>query len=70
LGPLNLQQLKYLASKHGVKPKGTSVPGDLLSNGYQKAPSKDQYVRALSKLVSESEVQSELRKMLYDQLTG
>jgi hypothetical protein len=56
LKSLTLPQLKYLAKSHKVKPKRRVEEG-LLSD-YVVAPSKQKYINALAKVVTESEVSS------------
>jgi hypothetical protein len=54
LESLSISQLKSLAKKHGVKPKGKLV--DDWFDTYRKPPSKKQYVSALSKVVTSREI--------------
>ena len=57
---LSLTQLKYLAKVNNISVKGRTEE-DLFST-YQIAPSKTQYINALSKL-SQSKIDSDLKKM-------
>lgn len=59
LKKLTTGELKYLAKKHGVTPKGKVVEG-LFSNTV-KPPAKSQYVSALAKVVTTSTIRAELR---------
>ena len=68
LKKLSLSELKFLAAKHGVKLKGIFVEGGLFSSDYRQAPSKNQYVKALTRVVSESDVKSDLSEMLDSRL--
>ena len=68
LKKLSLSELKYLASKHGVKLKGRLVEGGLFTSDYRQAPSKNQYVRALASVVSEVDVKSGLSEKLNSRL--
>ncbi len=68
LSKLSLPELKYLASKHGLKLKATLVRGDFLSSDYHKPPSKKAYVRELAKVVSEKDAKSDLRALLNSRL--
>ncbi len=68
LNKLSMRELKYLATKHGVKLKGTYVEGGLFEDDYYKAPSKQRYVKELAKVVSENEVKSDLSEMLNSRL--
>ena len=68
LKKLSLSELKYLASKHGVKLQGRFVEGGLFSNDYRQAPSKNAYVKALASLVSENDVKSGLSEKLNSRL--
>jgi hypothetical protein len=61
LGDLSMPQLKFLAQKHHIKVKGRVEESFLES--YRKPPSKAQYVNALAKVVSEKDIDSELKKM-------
>jgi len=54
LESLGVAQLKYLAKKHGIKPKGKLV--DDWFDTYRKPPGKKQYISALSKVVSSREI--------------
>jgi len=65
---LSLSELKFLAAKHGVKLKGKFVEGGLFTNDYRQAPSKNQYVNALARLVSENDVKSGLSEKLNSRL--
>ena len=58
---LSMQQLKFLAQKHHIKVKGR-IEEDWLET-YRKPPSKTQYVTALAKVVSEKDIDSELKKI-------
>ena len=68
LKKLSLSELKFLATKHGVKLKGRFVEGGLFSGDYRQAPSKNQYVKALAGLVSENDVKSGLSEQLNSRL--
>ena len=68
LKKLSLSELKFLAAKHGVKLKGIFVEGGLFSGDYRQAPSKNQYVKALTKVVSQNNVKSDLSEMLDSRL--
>jgi HNH endonuclease len=68
LTKLTLSELKFLATKHGVKLKGRVVEGGLFSGDYRQAPSKNQYVRALSGIISETDVKSSLSEKLSSRL--
>ncbi|MBI2126035.1 MAG: hypothetical protein HYU02_01795 [Thaumarchaeota archaeon] len=52
---LNLQQLRYLAQKRGVKVKG-AVTSSLLWGDSRSPPSGTKYVNTLAKVVSESDI--------------
>src|SRR5207249_1794676 len=56
LDSLTLPQLKYVATKHGIKLKGKFVEGGLFSSDYTAPPSKNRYVKALSKVATENDV--------------
>jgi HNH endonuclease len=56
LSKLAIQELKILAKKHNVKVRG-SIVDDFLDS-YRAAPTKKQYINALSKVVSDSDIQS------------
>ncbi len=68
LKKLSLSELKYLATKHGVKLKGRFVEGGLFTGDYRHAPSKNQYVNTLARLVSENDVKSGLSEKLNSRL--
>jgi hypothetical protein len=68
LSKLSLSELKFLAAKHGVKLKGRFVEGGLFSSDYRQAPSKNQYVMALAKVVSDNDVKSGLSEKLSSRL--
>ena len=55
LDTLTLPQLKFLANKYNVKPKGRVEEG--FFEDRKLPPSKKQYVNALSKIVSESDIE-------------
>lgn len=59
LGKLTMGNLKYLAKKHGVTPKGKKVEGFLYDE--VKAPGKRQYVNALAKVVTPGRISTDLR---------
>ncbi len=65
---LSLSELKYLASKHGVKPKSKLVEGGLFESDRYVAPSKERYIKELAKVISENEVKSSLSEMLNSKL--
>jgi hypothetical protein len=58
---LSIQKLKFLAQKHHIKVKG-KVEEDWFET-YHRPPSKAQYVNALAKVVSEKDIDSELKEM-------
>src|SRR2546428_871403 len=68
LKKLSLSELKFLAAKHGVKLKGKFVEGGLFSGDYRQAPSKNQYVNTLARLVSENDAKSGLSETLNSRL--
>ena len=68
LKKLSLSELKFLAAKHGVRLKGKFVEGGLFTSDYRQAPSKNQYVNALARLVSENDVKSGLSEKLNSRL--
>jgi hypothetical protein len=68
LKKLSLSELKFLAAKHGIKLKGIFVEGGLFSSDYRQAPSKNHYVKALTKVISENDVKSDLSEMLNSRL--
>ncbi len=68
LAKLNMNELKYLARTHGVKLRGRYVEGGLFENDHYLAPSKQRYVKELSKVVSETDVKSALNEMLDSRL--
>ena len=68
LNRLSMPELKYIAKKHGVKLKGRTIEGGILEDDSYQAPSKSRYVSALVKVVSESEVKSDLSEMLNSRL--
>src|SRR5712692_719625 len=68
LEKLSLSELRFLAARHGVKLNVSFVEGGLFSNDYRQAPSKNQYVRALAAVVSESDVKSGLSEKLNSRL--
>ena len=68
LSKLSLSELKFIASKHGIKLKATFVRGDFLSSDSHKPPSKKTYVRELAKVVSPNEVKSDLTDLLNSRL--
>ena len=68
LKKLSLAELKFLAAKHGIKLKGIFVEGGLFSGDYRQAPSKNQYVKALTNVISENDVKSDLSEMLNSRL--
>jgi len=68
LNRLNLRELKFLATKHGVKLKGRYVEGGILEDDYYQAPSKKRYVKELARVVTENDVKSDLSEMLNSRL--
>lgn len=64
LNKLNMKELRYLATKHGLKLTGRYVEGGLFEDDHYTAPSKQKYVKELSKHVSESDVKSALNELL------
>ncbi len=64
LNRLSLGELKYIAKKHGLKLKSRYVEGGLFEDDYYQAPSKNRYVKQLAKIVTETEVKSDLAEML------
>ena len=58
LKTLSLSDLKYLAKKYRITVKGTTEEG--LFSSYRIAPSKRQYINALSKL-SQEKIDSALK---------
>ena len=63
LSNLTVQKLKYLAERHGIKLKGRFFEGGLLSDDCYQAPSKARYVKALSNVISENDIKSDLGAM-------
>jgi hypothetical protein len=59
LSSLSISQLKHLSKKHGIKVKGKVVED--LFDSYRTAPTKKQYVHALSKVVSQRDIGSARR---------
>jgi hypothetical protein len=68
LNKLSMKELKYIATKHGVKLKGRHVKGGLFEDGYYDVPSKQRYVKELAKVVKESDVKSALHDLLNSRL--
>ena|SRR6267378_6041126 len=68
LNKLSMRELKYLATKHGIRLKGRYVEGGILEDDYYQAPSKQRYVKELAKVVSENDVKSDLSEMLNSRL--
>ena len=68
LNKLNVRELKYIATKHGIKLKGRYVEGGVFEDDYYEAPSKQRYVKELVKVVSENDVKSALNEMLNSRL--
>jgi hypothetical protein len=60
LNSLSLSQLRQLSRKHGLTVKGIIVE-DFFSS-YRAAPTKKQYINALSKVVSNSDIGSAKRR--------
>lgn len=58
---LSMPQLKFLAQKHHIKVKGRVE--ESIFESYRKPPSKAQYVKALARVVSEKDINSELKGM-------
>jgi len=61
LDDLNMQQLKFLAKKHHIRLKGKVE--QLMFETRKIPPSRKQYVNALAKVVSEKDIESELKEM-------
>ena len=68
LNKLSMSELKYLATKHGIKLKSRYVEGGLFEDDYYKTPSKKRYIKELAKVLSESDVKSDLGEMLTSRL--
>ena len=68
LDRLSIRELKYLATKHGIKLKARFVEGGLFESDSYKAPSKQRYIKELSKVVSETDVESDLNELLNSRL--
>ena len=68
LNKLSMRELKYIATKHGIKLKSRYVEGGPFEDDYYQAPSKNRYVKELAKVVTESEVKSDLAEMLNSRL--
>src|SRR3989454_7037108 len=58
LNKLSMKELKYIATKHGIKLKGRYVEGSILEDDYYQAPSKQRYVKELARVVTESDIKS------------
>lgn len=58
---LNIRQLKFLAQKHNVKLKGRIEEG--LFEDHRLPASKKQYINALTKILSDENISSELKQM-------
>ena len=61
LKELTMRELKFLAAKHRIKIKGT-IEDDNFSS-YRKAPSKTKYIKKLSKVLSEKDINSDLKEI-------
>ncbi|HKZ60899.1 MAG TPA: HNH endonuclease signature motif containing protein [Nitrososphaera sp.] len=55
LNSLSLPQLKFLANKHNLKVKGKTIEG--LFEDHKAPPSKKQYINALSKVISDGDIE-------------
>ncbi|MCI0559679.1 MAG: hypothetical protein MN733_14415 [Nitrososphaera sp.] len=60
LSSLSVSQLRLLCKKRGIKVRG-KTGGDMLFGTYKMAPSKKQYINALSKAVSSRDIASAKR---------
>jgi hypothetical protein len=58
---LTTDKLKYLAKKHRIRVKGRVSEGLLIDS--KLAPSKIQYINALSKVLKEGSINKELKRM-------
>lgn len=58
LSKLSMKELKYIATKHGIKLKGRYVEGGILEDDYYQAPSRQRYVKELARVVTESDIKS------------
>jgi len=61
LAGLSMQKLKFLAKKHHIKLKGKVEQGFFQTR--KIPPTKKQYVNALAKVISEKDIESELKEM-------
>src|SRR2546428_1441508 len=68
LNKLSMRELKYIATKHGIKLQGRYVEGGLLEDDYYQAPSKGRYIKALSNVVTEGDVKADLAELLNSRL--
>ena len=68
LNKLSMKELKYIATKHGIKLKGRYVEGSILEDDYYQAPSKQRYVKELAKVVTENEIKSALHDLVNSRL--
>jgi len=68
LNKLSMKELKYLATKHGIKLKGRYVEGGVLEDNYYQAPSRQRYVKELAKVVNENDIKSALHDLLNTRL--